>query len=258
MSLNRAKSANLQTKHIVFGFIRKHEQTTFIAAPELVKYMILNYYLLRETFDTKDKGPAFELSSDCTIVTFDPKKTDPNHTPDMAVFGVTPILDLSEGVAEYQWTLKITHFEEKSCFGIAIGPRGKSSKETDVRSSRWNMRCPGIFGLYFVGSSCHSIINDGTGISLRDRVIGMHPYRPKQGDIIKVTLDKAKDVIKFHVNGEYWECILRQKNPKEKERKHYLTIFGTSNRSEKRSARFHLIDFSTTHFWCPSSKWIYE
>ena len=106
MSLKRAKKANVSFKNAVFGFVREHEKKKSIAAPEIVKYLILNYYLLTDKF--REHGDGVQVKEECIIVASNPNTLISNGPcSSLSAFGDIETGDKNEGIDQYEWTLRV-------------------------------------------------------------------------------------------------------------------------------------------------------
>lgn len=96
MSLIRAKSANAAFTYTAFGMVREHEKKESINVPEMMKYLILNYYLLDDTFKPSDgiKLKQFDKVA-LSLSQFSP------------VTGSIVINEGDEEIAEFEWKLKV-------------------------------------------------------------------------------------------------------------------------------------------------------
>lgn len=104
MSLRRAKHANYLFKDTAFGFVREHERAESINAPAIVKYLILNYYLLTDKFTNNGKGIDIE---DVETVAKCKRDSDTKSLAGLSVLGAIEVGYLDEGIQTYQWSLKI-------------------------------------------------------------------------------------------------------------------------------------------------------
>ena len=238
MSLKRATTADTTTKDIVFGFVRNHEKSESVSAPEMIKYLILNFYLLREAFDTKDKGSAFELSDDSRLATFTGVQTAGSWI-NRLIFGELPILEEFEGIAKYRWTLKVEKRRIYSNLVLGLGPRRDCLAHS--RNSNWSLACPGFFGILFSRRGAYEITEDKK-YALVDR----QPANVlKEDDIIDMILDTEHDLLHFLINGNHVASLKKRIHPNEKRRKHYLTIYRVIG--EACTAAYRLVDFSVQY-----------
>ena len=103
MSLARAKRANNFFKDTVFGFVREHERAASVNAPAIIKYIVLNYYLLTDKF-TKN-GKCVDLQDGDTVAK--PKNEMWKQHRDYVVLGSMETGHLNEGMEVSQWTLQM-------------------------------------------------------------------------------------------------------------------------------------------------------
>ena len=96
MSLKRAKNANNTFKNAVFGFIREHEKEQSVMAPTMIKYLILNYYLIEETF-TDNGASGVKLTEGNTVA---------ETVPPFIISGNIQVDVTDESISEYIWTLQ--------------------------------------------------------------------------------------------------------------------------------------------------------
>ena len=201
MSLKRATTANAQVKNVVFGFIRNHEKREFISVPDMIKYLILNYYLLREAFGNPGNKAPFKLSDDLTVATFDPRNPGVLWSFTRPIVGRLPINYVFEGVAEYRWTLEIVQ-----CGGYVI--------EIGLGAfvdGYYNPDYSAFFGIQWYSDIIRSVLNDQTVWSKDTRGC---PNNLEQGVIVEITLDTEPDILHFHINGKHVKSIQRNRNAK--------------------------------------------
>ena len=241
MSLKRAKTADTTTKDIVFGFIRNHEKSESVSAPEMIKYLILNYYLLRDAFDTKDKGSVIELSDNSRLATFTGAQMA-DSSINRLVFGEIPILDEFEGLVKYRWTLKIEKKRIHSNLVLGLGPRRDCSAHS--RNSNWSSECPGFFGILFSRRGAFEITN-GEKYTPVDRLDRQPANVLKKDDIIDMILDTDRDLLHFLINGRHLTSLKRSIYLNEKRHKHYLTLYRVMGKGG--TLAYRLVDFSVQH-----------
>ena len=92
MSLKRAKGANVAFTISVFGYLREHEKDESISVPAMIKYLILNYYLLKETIE----------EDPCAVQKDDRNVTVTNSYALEFRYGGIEIDPQDESIAEYE------------------------------------------------------------------------------------------------------------------------------------------------------------
>lgn len=230
MSLKRATTANRIIKDTVFGFIRNHEKGESISAPEMIKYLILNYYLLKDVFDPVDKSSIFELDDDLRLAKFNASRGANGF-----VFGQLPINDGFEGIAEYRWTLEIVQASGLCEVVIGLGPRSKKCNPwpADFVAMVWWENV-----ILNIKNNCE------TAGDPKKPVV----KRLEQGDMIGMALERKQDVLHFHINGKQVTSIQRQRHPDGQDRQHYLTIYQKPEDYKSLNRVFYrLVDFSVVH-----------
>lgn len=101
MSNLKAKNANAISRNTVFGFVRSHEQAESMNTPEIIKCLILNYYLLVDKFKEHDQW--IKLTEGNTIAAL----TNAGAPEEALVFGATNICCDDDGVVEYEWAIQL-------------------------------------------------------------------------------------------------------------------------------------------------------
>lgn len=125
MSLKRAKTADGTFNKTVFGFIRQHEKSESMNVPTMIKYLILNYYLLEDMFEHHGKCMRLEdnnltVCRHCEDNIHDEDYGDQNPSYHYAVaYGRTAVGDLEECIAEYEWTIQLKC--DQNCFTVGLG-----------------------------------------------------------------------------------------------------------------------------------------
>ena len=170
MSLSRAKNANVIPRNTVFGFVRLNEKASSLSVPEMIRYLILNYYLLDDKF-----------ASDTTRIV--------SEEGIRYVFGNIDVGHCDEGIAEYEWSVVI---QSNASFELGLLPLHKYSNWTLHDLRRWR------FGIIvFPGLLVDSQRR------LRQRFTGKRPKVPRRlvpeaGDTIRMILNVQRKELSFH------------------------------------------------------------
>ena len=59
-ALKLGTAVSAKQKDGVFGYIRKHEKENSISVPGMIKYLLLNYYLLTDKFEEHNEGVVLQ------------------------------------------------------------------------------------------------------------------------------------------------------------------------------------------------------
>lgn len=128
MSLVRAKQANDVFKRTVFGFVREHEKKESINAPEIVKYFVLNYYLLTDKFT--NNGKCIDLEEGETVAKLNDVVGN-IYSADYAVLGSTEVGHLDEKIRECHWSLQMNAKGRRGMIGI-VSQQEKKETQFDM------------------------------------------------------------------------------------------------------------------------------
>lgn len=109
MSLRRAKNANDIFKDAVFGFTREHEKKERIMVPAMIKYLVLTYYLLDESFASDDSA-RIKLTEENTVAEAQQYTKKYGKYGDRQfgclLRGMFQIGDSMNDISECKWTLR--------------------------------------------------------------------------------------------------------------------------------------------------------
>ena len=172
MWVKRAKSANALFTNTVFGFIRKHEKAESIQVPQMIKYLILNDYLLKETIETYP----------CGIKELDQYASARFH------YGSIKIDPQDESIAEYEWTLHLQSspwgIADNSLIGLVMCP--VQYTPSDLPDRVYGIMCSHKHYFYVIGSL------------FDPQYIGMKSARAKT---VVMTFNVVNKDLLFDING---------------------------------------------------------
>lgn len=202
MSLKRAKKADGIFQKAVFGFTREHGERESIIIPTIIKYLILNYYLLEDRFEHHGKcislqGNGSIACKQCCkkrIDTYTGKETWCSlymcHKYDVA-YGQSVVGVLEEGIAQYEWTIQFDSNE--NCFTVGLG--------TKTNEKREHYSFPlGMYGL--LCAPCE--VDDGVSLTkvVDGEGIDMYDEKWEHVHAVKMCLDMEKEQLLFFVKGK--------------------------------------------------------
>lgn len=186
MSLKRAREASAEFKDPVFGFVREHEKKECIKVTAMIKYLVLNYYFLNETF--VEPGRHIELNEGSVAKCISSECGDVRGE---CVFGSIDVNGPDDGIGEYKWTFRIS---------MPPGPPPNSFKlPMTLRiglSATPNQKNPLVSGICFNRCSEH-LCATGTVDSFGGVEIG----RFNLDEEVQMMFETANKKLSFHVNG---------------------------------------------------------
>lgn len=186
MSFKRAKQASVTFKNTVFGFVREHKKDKSINTPAIIKYLILNYYLLEDRFG--DHSKCTELQENGFIAYKNcPEGSHPSHCHYIDIYGCTDVGDADEGFVEYEWTIQIS--SKLKCFALGLttmdGPKFRDDAFPE-----------GIFGLFVVGPHRYKLLQ-GDQVDDHEHHLGEDSVHTFQ-----MRLNVSTKELSFHNDGK--------------------------------------------------------
>lgn len=202
MSVKRADRAAVTIKSIVFGFVREHEEKETINAPAIIKYLILNYYLLEERFQEHEKcielkqngSIAFRHCDNVMHLVDGEDRTQYDFSFHYAkTYGLTEISDVDEGIAEYEWTIQVN--SEEKCFAVGL----TTMNDPEMNDPElWKYTFPSGMDGVLIDAQCdwRKLVR---GIPTRDKNMDgkLYPIHP-----VQMRLNMLRKELSFYTNGQ--------------------------------------------------------
>ena len=194
----------------VFGFVRRHEKAESTNAPTMIKYMILNYYLLTDSFGEHGASiNRYKLRNGHTLAKLNYIADGCSYVANplqRSVHGTLEIGDVDEGIEEYQWALRVRSNDKcQPYFSVGVCPPSPSVLRKLLHTNHSSC-IGGMYGLSFNFGRAYSIIN-GEGGRGTDREWGRVTLRSYDRVDVKLNVKKAK--VTFLVNGLRWGIDIR-------------------------------------------------
>ena len=192
MAVKPGTEVSAKHKDSVFGYIRSHEKENSISAPSMIKYLILNYYLLTDKFEEHNEGVVLHKQG---LVA---KVSEGLGLGDHAMFGSLVIHESDAGISEYAWSFKLI-----AGIGFTIGLTPYSGKQAGdcVDRSFWGISATQDMARIFdkrakIKCWLPSKIGSGMGFTSKGEMV------IDRGDTVQMRLDMKTDELSFHCNGK--------------------------------------------------------
>ena len=190
----RAKGALATFKNTVFGFLREHEKKDSSNYPAIIKYLILNYYLLEEKFHENDQ--CIDLSKNglaayrrCIEAVHE---SDAHRFHWGTVHGVMEISDGEEGISEYEWVIQVNRNMQHIAVGLAT---------IDSPKHHFYSFPSGMYGMMVDNGPYYHSIKQGA--------LGCGMNGPDYINTLHMRLNLVYEELSFSINKGYGHCPIR-------------------------------------------------